>query len=199
VTQFDAYLLEVQRRNGLQPIALIRNWTSQEIATAEAALRAAIAESKVLQSIIPTTKGKTNQSIGNRAADHFIATVSKHLPAPSSIVRAKGAGYPDRIFLIGKVGFCMELKATSNWHNGDLNRRVLTSSPEKMRQLVDSGQITNPPAHLICTVIYSKDNSKVTQIRLDFLKSDSPVNIRLEASTSQKRLTQGLHHKFNIP
>jgi hypothetical protein len=93
----------------------------------------------------------------------------------------------------------MELKATSNWRNGDSNRRVLTSAPDKMRQLVNSGQIGNPPAHLICTVLYSEANSTVTGIRLDFLKPDSIVNIRLEASTSQRLLTQGLHHKVTIP
>jgi hypothetical protein len=199
VPRFDAYLLEVQQRNGLQPIALIRDWTAQEIVTVEAALRAAIAASNVLSSAIPNFAGISNQSKGNKAADHFIATVPPHLPAPSTIVHAQGAGYPDRIFLFGAVGFCMELKATSNWRSGDSNRRVLTSAPDKMRQLVNSGQLGNPPAHLICTVLYSEVNSTVTGIRLDFLKPDSLVNIRLEASTSQRLLTQGLHHKVNIP
>lgn len=196
--RFDEYLLEVQQRNGLQPIALIRDWTQQEITSVETALRTALAASNILNSIIPNFSGISNQSKGNKAADHFISIVPRHLPIPNRIVPAQGAGYPDRIFMIGAVGFCMEMKATSNWKNRDSNRRVLTSAPDKMRSLVSSGQVSNPCAHLICTVIYSEANSTVTNIRLDFLRPDSIVNIRLEASTSQRLLTQGPHYNVLI-
>ena len=197
--RFDAYLTEVQQRMNLLPtMTLIRAWTPQEIAAVEAALRAAVAASGVLNSVIPNFVG-TNQSKGNKAANHFIALVPPHLPAQNQISLAKGAGYPDRIYVSGQVGYCMEFKATSNWQNADSNRRVLTSAPTKMRRLVNLGTIGNPPAHLICTVLYSEPNSTVTGIRLDFLDPSSIVNIRLEASTSQRLLAQSPHHNVAIP
>ena len=197
--RFDDYLSEVQQRNGLQPIPLIRAWTQAEVTAVEAALRAAVLASNIINSAIPNFAGISNQAKGNKAADHFVKTVPQHLPAPNRIIAAKGSGYPDRIFSFGQLGFCMELKATANWKNGDGNRRVLTSSPEKMRKLVKSGHIGNPPAHLVCTVFYGKTSSLVTGVRLDFLEPDSIVNIRLEASTSQKLLTSGSQHKATIP
>lgn len=135
----------------------------------------------------------------NKAANHFIARVPPHLPAQNQIALANGAGYPDGIFVSGRVGYCMEFKATSNWRNGDTNRRVLTSAPSKMRHLVNSGKIGSPPAHLICTVLYSEPNSNLTGIRLDFLDPSSIVNIRLGASTSQKLLAQSRHRNVIIP
>jgi len=51
---------------------------------------------------------------------------------------------------------------------------------------------------LICTVLYREENSSVQGVRLDFLEPDSEVSIRLEASTSQRLLTQGGHQKFML-
>jgi hypothetical protein len=68
-----------------------------------------------------------------------------------------------------------------------------------MIRLVNSGDIGEPPAHLICTVLYREETSSVQGLRLDFLEPDSEVNIRLEASTSQRLLTQGEHQKFILP
>ncbi len=196
--RFDDYLLEVQQRNGLQPIPLIRAWTQAEITAVEAAIRAAVNGSGIVGSVIPNFVG-TNQAKGNRAADHFVAVVPPQLPQPNRIVPATGGGYPDRLFVTAATGYCMELKATSNWQIGDANRRVLTSAPDKMRRLVNMGLVGNPPAHMICTVLYSEATSRVTGVRLDFLEPGSEVNIRLEASTSQRLLTQGPHHRAMIP
>jgi len=198
MARFDAYLHEVQQRHGHQPMQLIRAWTNQEAAAVEAAIRSAAQSSGLVGSLIPNFTG-TNQAKGNRAADHFVTTLPPFLPLPFRIDPATGSGYPDRIFANGAIGYCMELKATSNWQNGDGNRRVLTSRPEKMRRLVNNGKIGNPPAHFICTVLYNDTTSQVTGIRLDFLEPDSQVNIRLEASTSQSLLTQGTHQKAMIP
>jgi hypothetical protein len=198
VPRFDAYFSELQQREGLPHVDLIRAWTAQEIATVETAIRAAVAASGILGMGIPNF-AVSNQAKGNRAADHFTAKISPHLPAPNTITSAEGKGYPDMIFTSGGVGFCLEMKATSNWRNGDSNRRVLTSSPHKMRRLIAAVQICAPPAHMICTVEYSTVNSTVDGIRMDFLGPDSEVNIRLEASTSQKLLSQGAHQKFTMP
>lgn len=199
--RFDDYLLEVLQRNGLQPIPLIRAWTQVEIAAIEGAFRAAVAASGIIGSMVQNFTG-TNQSKGNQIANHFIAVLPAHLVAPNQITPARGSGYPDRLFSTGNVGYCMELKATANWRNQNTQRRVLTSSPRKMRSLVNSGDIGNPPAHLICTLLYSETNlnqGRVDGLRLDFLEPDSIVDVVLEASTSQSHLHLGQHHKFSIP
>jgi hypothetical protein len=198
MARFDEYLLEVQQRMGLQPIALIRPWTNAEITSVEGAITTAVNASGIVGTVIPNFTG-TNQSKGNKAAKHLVSIVAPHLPAPHHITNARGGGYPDRIFNIGNLGFCMELKATSNWNDTDANRRVLTSTPVKMRGLVNAQTIGAPPAHLVCTVFYSELHSTVTGLRIDFLDPSSEINIRLEASTSQRLLTQSTHAKVILP
>ncbi|WP_123876531.1 hypothetical protein [Fuscovulum blasticum] len=202
MSRFDDYLTEVQQRMGLVPINLIRTWTAAEITSVELAIRTAVAASQIVGMVIPNFVG-TNQAKGNKAADFFIATIPPHLPANNSIVAARGAGYPDRLFVSGATRHCMEFKATSNWQDGDPNRRVLTSAPTKMIRLVNSRQVgvapNHVPAHLICTVLYSEQQSSVQGVRLDFLEPDSEVNIRLEASTSQRLLAMGTQQRFIYP
>lgn len=199
--RFNDYLWEVQQRNGLNPIPLIRAWTNQEIATIEGAFRAAVAASGIVGSLVQNFTG-TNQSKGNQVANHFIAVLPGHLAAPNQITPARGSGYPDRLFSTANMGYCMELKATANWNNHNSQRRVLTSSPRKMLSLLNSGAIGNPPAHLICTLLYSEPNpnqGRVDGVRLDFLEPTSTVDVVLEASTSQSHLHLGAHHKLIIP
>jgi hypothetical protein len=194
---FDAYLLEIQEYLGLKPRALIRQWSKEEIEGVVAGLCAAIESSGIIGSAIGNFGG-TNQSKGNRAADHFVAIVPAHLPANHKINGAAGAGYPDRIYEFEGVGFCMEMKATSNWQDADSNRRVLTSSPKKMLKLSANGNLDNPPPHLICTVLYT-EGGIVSGFRIDFLEPESEVNVRLEASTSQKLLNSGTHTVKILP
>ncbi|MFZ3582122.1 hypothetical protein ACOI1H_08130 [Loktanella sp. DJP18] len=197
--RFDDYLAEVQQRMNLNPIMmLVRAWTPQEITAVENAIRVAVVASGIIGLQIPNFTG-TNQAKGNKAANHFLNTVSPHLARPNSIVLATGSGYPDRIFRLGGICFCMEMKATSNWRNADGNRRVLTSSPTKMRNLIINRQLASPPAHLICTVLYNEANSTVTGIRLDFLEPNSEIKIRLEASTTQQLLHNGAQTTAIIP
>lgn len=196
--RFDYYLQEVQQRLGLAPISLIRPWTAPEVAAVENALRIAIVNSGIATMQIPNFTG-TNQSKGNKAADFFIDRTANYFPIGATIEATQAKGYPDRIFRLGAVGFFMEFKATSDWNDTDSNRRVLTSSPLKMINLINSGLVGNPPAHFVCTVIYDKNLSLIRSCRLDFLEPNSEVNIRLEASTSQKILTQSPHKTFQIP
>ena len=196
--KFADYLMELQEREGLVPIELIREWTRLEAETAENAFRDAIEKSGVIGSPIPDFVG-TNQAKGNKAEAFFVATVAPCLPGSNGIRDADGAGYPDRIFQSGGVGSLLEMKATSTWNDGEGNRRVLTSKPHKMIDLINSGTVASPPAHMICTLIYSDPNSTITRIRLDFLKPDSEVTVRFEASTSQNLLSMGLHRTVVIP
>lgn len=197
MARFDSYLIELQEHQGLKPRALIRPWLKDEIDEIVGALCAAIKTSGFIGLPIYNFGG-SNQSKGNRAADHFVATVPPHLPENCKVLAAAGAGYPDRICLLHGRGYAMELKATSNWQDGDGNRRVLTSSPNKLLALIASGSIDDPPAHLICSVLYEEDGI-VNGARLDFLEPETEVNIRLEASASQKLLAEGPHHSVILP
>ena len=195
--RFDHYLRELQVREGLAPVPLIRQWTLQESTAIIRNIRFAVRQSGLIGSAIPNFVG-TNQSKGNKAADHFFNLVPPQLRAGNRIAKAGGAGYPDMLYSIGGTGFCMEMKATSKWKPRDSNRRVLTSSPRKLLRLLQARAIDDPPAHFICTLQYDDTAATVRQIRLDFLESDSTVNIRLEASTSQKLLESGAHRRYLI-
>ena len=197
MARFENYLTELQEHRGLVPKPLIRPWKDEEIDQVVEALCLAIDSSRFIGMPIGNFGG-SNQSKGNRAADHFVATVPQHLPAYCQVIGAAGKGYPDLLCVLNDKGFAMELKATSNWQDGDSNRRVLTSSPIKMLALIASGSLDNPPPHLICSVLYRGDGM-VTGTRLDFLEPESEVNIRLEASTSQKLLAVGPHRSIILP
>jgi hypothetical protein len=197
MARFENYLTELQEHQGMIPRPLIRPWLDEEANQIVEALCVAIETSGFIGNPI-VNFGGSNQSKGNRAADHFVATVPQHLPKHCKVIAAAGAGYPDRICVLNDKGYAMELKATSNWQDGDGNRRVLTSSPTKMLALIKSGSLDNPPPHLICSVLYRQDGV-VTGTRLDFLEPDSEVNIRLEASTSQKLLAEGSHRTIILP
>lgn len=188
--KFADYLMELQEREGFEPIELIREWTRQEAEIAENAFRHAVGKSGAIGSPIPNFIG-TNQAKGNKAEAHFVDTAAPCLPSPNRIIGAEGKGYPDRIFNSGGVGSFLEMKATSTWNDRDAIRRVLASKPHKMIALVNSGTVAAPPAHMICTLIYNDRNSTISRIRLDFLRPDSEVDVRFEASTSQRLLRMG--------
>ena len=82
-------------------------------------------------------------------------------------------------------------QATGNWNPGDSNRRVLTSSSEKLRS-----HFCSPIHHLLLTVVYTRGNTSATiqAFRLDFLEPTTTVNVRLEASVNHKILEHDPHH-----
>ena len=194
----ETYLNEVQRRSDLVPQPLIRAWTSKEIDNVKRAIRIATANSGIIGAKIENFVG-TNQAKGNKAADFLVQKLNAHLPHGGKISYAAGHGYPDRILHVNSQKICLEIKATSEWKDGDSNRRVLLSTPDKIIKLLNADAVDKPPAHLICTVIYERQLSIITTIRLDFINPKSKINIRLEASTSQRFLTQGSHEKFILP
>lgn len=197
--RFDDYLQELQHREGVPHVALIRSWTPAEVHAIETRIRAAVVASGIMGGAIPFRPGSTNQSKGNQAANFFLERVPPCLAAGATIIRAPGAGYPDLLLTIATAAYCMESKATSNWNPRDDNRRVLTSSSAKMRALVAAGPAGAVPAHLIATLIYDEATSVAQTVRLDFLEPDSPVKVRLEGSTSQQLLAGGAHEVRTIP
>lgn len=191
MTTFAEYFVEALEREGVDAQELIPAWTQEERDHVTNKIRSAIELSGVI-------KG-SNQSKGNQAAAFLFGAIAGHMGNSGKIATAPGKGYPDMIFSLDGASFCMEFKATSAWKAGDSNRRVLTSSTSKLRSLIQEAHVGNPPAHFICTVLYSDNDAVVTGVRLDFLEPDTPVNIRLEASTSQKLLSEGAHTIVLMP
>lgn len=199
MARFDEYLREVQRREGLEPRELIRPWTPAEINRVDRHVRRAVTASGIIGQRVPGLEGLTNQARGNRVANHFRDRVQPHLEEGAQIVSAPGLGYPDLLMRIGEEACLMEAKATSGWDDADSNRRVLTSSPRKMLNLLARGHVGATPAHLIVSVHYDRNTSLLGSVRLDFIEPDTEVNIRLEASTSQRLLAQGAQQVRTIP
>lgn len=196
--RLDQYFKELQEYHGKYARDLIRAWENSEMAAVEDALRAAVATANYIGWEMPNFEG-TNQALGNKAAKLFDQRVGPCLGGSSFWLQdAPGAGYPDSIFRCDREGYCLELKATSEWKPGDANRRVLTSMPDKLCKLIDAGMVGNPPAHMIGTVLYNADEGRVIGFRVDFIGPDTHVNVRFEASTSQKFLSEGTHRSIVI-
>lgn len=192
MVRFDRYLCEAQTRMNLAPMQLIREWRNEEVNSIIIEMRSAVITSQIIGSTIPNLTG-TNQSKGNQVEKYFVSKLSNQWKSESGIFDAPGKGYPDRIFRVENCRSFMEIKATSNWSENDSIRRVLTAKPEKMRNLVNSNAVDQPPAHFICTIVYSEPNSNIISIRMDFIDPNTEIDVRFEASTSQKRLTNGGH------
>jgi hypothetical protein len=140
--------------------------------------------------------GLSNQAVGNRVADLITTRLNAHLQA-FVINGCVGPGYSDRI-LVRRAdlrAFAFELKATSGFDATDSNRIVLTCSSRKLRQRFQA-----PINHLLGTACYILEgvNARIMNLRLDFLEPDVLVNIRLEASVSQRSLSNGQHHSCVI-
>ena len=120
------------------------------------------------------------------------------LPSPvTPFLRVLVREYPDKTLVqrAPAIRMPLELKATSDWNPRDSNRRVLTSSSEKLRL-----QFCAPIYHLLLTVLYSLSGTSATihTIRLDFLEPTTQVNVRLEASVNHKILANGPHQSKMI-
>ena len=168
---------------------LVHEWPTELVETIKADFYAAIHASGFKSSVCPTVPGSSNQSIGNQVEFFFIQKITQHLQS-AKIGGCGGAGYPDRVLELGTLRIPLEVKATSDWNPRDSNRRVLTSSSEKLRARF-SGSIH----HLLATALYTvlENSAQMNGLRLDFLQPTTPVNIRLEASVNHKILATGSH------
>jgi len=169
-----------------------RAWRDEEIRSIISSMNNAVQGSQIIGSTIANLIG-TNQSKGNQVEKYLVSQLSNQWNAGRGIFDAPGKGYPDRIFVVEGCRSFLEIKATSNWNENDSNRRVLTAKPGKMRNLIISETVDKPPAHLICTIVYSEMKSNIISISMDFIGPDTEIDVRFESSTSQKRLTNGDH------
>lgn len=198
MSRFVDYLNELQVYAGLQPRDLIAPWNPNTVTAIQNVVGQAILSQGYIGWKMPDFTG-SNQSLGNKAATAFLKKISPAFSEDFRIEVAPGKGYPDTIILINGDRHFLEFKATSDWNPNDSNRRVLTSSPLKMRTLIESGSVADPPSHAVATVIYQNGGATVQGFRLDFLSPNSIMNIRLEASTSHKLLATGNQFSWKIP
>ena len=197
MSNLQDFYKDLQDLEGQPHREFIHQWPQELRDIIVAAFVAAVSEASVKGSVCPIKPKSTNQSIGNQVEKYIIPQLDEVLSG-FSICKSKGSGYPDQILIQETTDLHMplEVKTTSNWKKKDANRRVLTSSSEKLR-----AQFSTPIYHLLFTVGYSDrdDNSvTVTTIRLDFLEPTTVVNTRFEASVSHKLLTDGIHYSKTI-
>lgn len=176
---------------GEQPRQLVDRWPAALPAVIEAEFVQAVADSGLKGYACPIRTGSTNQSIGNQVEEYAILHLSPRMRL-FAIGPCSGAGYPDKVLIQQATGLRMplEVKATSDWNPSDSNRRVLTSSSQKLRQ-----QFARPIHHLLMTLLYTIEGqtARMDAVRLDFLEPDTAVNVRLEASVNHKILAAGPH------
>jgi len=191
---FAEYYAELQKREGHIPLTLVEAWPPELIMDIESDLRSAVVAQDFKSTICNLRPRSSNQSIGNQVEDFVMPKITSNLTR-FKLEKCVGAGYPDRMLSRDGHRIAMEVKATSDWNPADSNRRVLTSSSEKLRK-----HFRPPIHHLLCTVFYSQDRdcATINAVRLDFLEPTSPVSVRLEVSVSHKLLAEGRHHSLVI-
>lgn len=191
-----SYYQRLAEWEGRPAVELVSAWSSDDVEEITGDFRAAFAAAGFGGSPLTVGAATSNQSIGNKVAEFLVAEMNQHLQR-FMIEPCSGAGYPDKRLVRrgGGAAFVFELKATSEFDPNDSNRIVLTSSSEKLRRYFRS-----PVLHLLATACYEQDGEEVTiqNLRLDFLEPTTPVNVRLEASVSQRLLARGTHRNFSF-
>lgn len=191
---FSEFYNELQKREGFDPKSLVDAWPSVLAEQIADDFLQGVKSQPFKGSICPIRAGSSNQSIGNQVEAFVVPKLTTGLQK-FRLEKCSGAGYPDQQLRSGDLLIPLELKATGDWNPNDSNRRVLTSSSEKLRKYFKS-----PVYHLLCTVLYTAEaaGTRIDAIRLDFLEPDSPVSVRLEVSVNHKLLATGKHKSVTI-
>ena len=192
VSSFLEYYNDLLRWEGLQPSDLVHEWPTELVAKVKTDFEQAFAASGLRGARCRLAANSTNQSIGNQVEFFTVQRLTQFLKE-FRIEKCSGAGYPDRELSQrgSRSKLALEMKATSQWSPVDSNRRVLTSSSDKIRN-----HFCPPIYHLNCTVMYDisdSDDAIINAVRLDFLQPTTKVNVRLEASVNHKILSNGTH------
>ena len=195
----EKYFEKLQREHypKRSPRRLIGSWTDAEVRAVKTAIETAVKKAGYIGKKMPIA-GLTNQAIGNASENFFVDQVNPHLKNAIKLPTGCGGGYPDRVIHIKGKRYCMELKATKSWKKRDSHRRVLTSSPKRLLKLLENKKVDDPPAHLMGTVLYDKEKETVAEFRVDFFEPSTIMNFRLEASTTQKLLSEDSYEPLII-
>jgi hypothetical protein len=195
---FFAVLSKHERKPALN---LISQWNPSDVKSITTAFQVACDNSRIQFEVESSISAP---SLGNKVADQFVKGVSKTLPR-YSLCECPGNGYPDQLLRRLKDGcpFAFELKAKTSFDRNDGNRLVLTSASQKLRRHFSPGR---PICHVLATVFFEKSRLGkqcriwIVGLRLDFLRPLSPVQVRYEASVSQRLLSRGTHaNRLLIP
>ena len=191
---FSEFYIELQKREGFEPKPLVDAWPAGLANEIAEDFFQGVNSQPLKGSLCPIRAGSSNQSIGNQVESYVVPQLITGL-RKFRLEKCSGAGYPDQQLRSGDLLIPLELKATGDWNPNDSNRRVLTSSSEKLRKYFRS-----PIYHLLCTVLYTAEagGTRIDAIRLDFLEPNSPVSVRLEVSVNHKLLATGKHKSVTI-
>jgi|SRR5439155_6330893 len=194
MSTFEKYYEDLLTWEGVPFTQLISPWNQDDAKSIADDFARAIARSGIRGMLVPIRAGSTNQSIGNQVETFFVSLVDVSLQT-FRIIDCPGHGYPDKQLRDRLSGrrFPLELKATSQWNPADSNRRVLTSSSDKVRS-----NFVAPMCHLLTTVCYEINDYSVSSIRLDFIEPTTKVSVRLEASVNHRLLSVAAHKIITI-
>jgi hypothetical protein len=186
---FATYYRDLAEWESTPTLDLVASWNASDVEAISNDFYQAFRHEEFHAIPLLIAAGISNQSIGNKVAEHFVHHINRRLSA-HSVRDCVGAGYPDKELFSARDGraFAFELKATSQFDVNDSNRIVLTSSSQKLRR-----RFRPPIYHLLGTACYVLTGSEISieRLRLDFLEPTTPVNVRLEASVSQRSLARG--------
>jgi hypothetical protein len=175
---------------------LVEEWPAALVAAVHADIQQSVSSGSIIGLRCPIREESTNQSIGNQVEVFVLPKLAAGLKS-FKLAKCSGAGYPDEFLKENNTNLKMplEVKATSDWNPKDSNRRVLTSTSEKIRK-----EFRYPIYHLLLTILYriNTDSAVVENIRLDYLEPSTQVSVRLEASVNHKILSNGKHKSFTI-
>jgi hypothetical protein len=181
--QFEQFLLEA----GLDS-SYISSWDTSEVIEATGYLKPHL---KKLVGSSVHVGAASNQAIGNKAADWLIGELENVSTTQWTSKKSDVAsGYPDAFALTPENLVFLEIKSSSSWDLSDSNRRVLLSSPDRMRGLVRKYGALRLKKHMLISIDYSNvgDHIEIQGFHIAFLQPDFQVSKRVEASTSQKDL-----------
>jgi len=191
-----SYFAALSKYEGKPVLNLVSRWKPADVHSITSAFQKACDESRIEFDV---SSDISAPALGNRVARAFANRVNSSLPR-YSVCECPGNGYPDQLLRRRQDGrpFALELKAKTAFRPKDGNRQVLTSASSKLRRYFPVG---TPICHLFATILYSKarrarrSRVAITGLRLDFLAPSSPVEVRLEASVSQRLLARSKHAK----
>ncbi|MGA2750987.1 MAG: hypothetical protein ABSG59_19640 [Verrucomicrobiota bacterium] len=196
MSNFDDYHSDLAAWEQKPVIPLIATWNPNDVQHIAKEFGTAFQACSFATTFLPVPPGITNQSIGNKIAE-FVTTQMNRRLRGFRIEDCLGAGYSDKQLRDVSDGrlFVCEIKATSHFNPGDSNRIVLTSSSEKLRR-----KFKPLLHHLLMTACYVDHGGQleVQKIRLDLFEPTTPVNVRFEASVSQRLLAQAAHRNFML-
>lgn len=202
---FRSFLRRLQEEEGVpHPMSLAAQWSPADIRRISREWKNATKVSKLVGARAERSplawRRRSNQSRGTLIANFVVDMLNQRLASLKIEALPNGNGYPDFRLLSLTTGFAcaIEFKATSQWRDGDSNRRVLLSSTSKLRANIVSKLLNSPPCHLVATINYDKGTSAIESTRLDFFEPNSDVSVRLEASTSHSMLANGHHSSILI-